>query len=77
MGAPGEESNMTETDESLEVEPLDAEQDETEVGLGTQAQMQKDPQWNGIPPVGNNPIPDRFKFLILILIVFGVKIIIW
>jgi membrane protease YdiL (CAAX protease family) len=45
--------------------------------IGTQAEMRKDPKWNGIPPVGNRPITDKWKFLGFIGIVFAVKIIIW
>ena len=48
-----------------------------QAGLGTQEQMMKDPKWNGIPPVGNRPIDNKWKFLRLILLVFVVKIIIW
>jgi membrane protease YdiL (CAAX protease family) len=39
--------------------------------------MIKDPKWNGIPPVGDRPIDDRMKFLLMILVVFVVKIVIW
>ncbi|MFW3145991.1 MAG: lysostaphin resistance A-like protein [Thermoplasmatota archaeon] len=45
--------------------------------VGTQEQMMADPKWNGVPPVGNNPIRNKWSFLGLILIVFTVKIIIW
>ncbi|UCE37347.1 MAG: CPBP family intramembrane metalloprotease [Thermoplasmata archaeon] len=48
-----------------------------EPGVGTQEQMMKDPKWNGIPPVGNRPIDDKWKFLLMILAIFIVKIIIW
>ncbi len=51
--------------------------EDIKTGLGTQEQMEKDPHWNGIPPVGNKPIHDKYKFLIFILVVFIVKIIIW
>ncbi|MGA1822706.1 MAG: lysostaphin resistance A-like protein [Thermoplasmatota archaeon] len=47
------------------------------VGNGTQEDMQKDPNWNGVPPVGDRPIRDKWGFLGLVLIVFIVKIIIW
>ncbi|MFO8050406.1 MAG: lysostaphin resistance A-like protein [Thermoplasmatota archaeon] len=45
--------------------------------LGTQEQMKKDPKWNGVPPVGNKPIRNRWRFLWYVLIVFMVKIVIW
>lgn len=44
---------------------------------GTQKEMMKDPKWNGVPPVGDRPIENRYRFLMLILLVFIVKIIIW
>ncbi len=44
---------------------------------GTEAEMVKDPRWNGIPPVGKNPIDNKWKFLGLVTLVFIVKIIIW
>ncbi len=44
---------------------------------GTQKQMINDPKWNGIPPVGNKPTYKKWNFLILVLIVFIVKLIIW
>ena len=47
------------------------------VGNGTQEDMLKDPNWNGVPPVGERPIRDKWAFLGLILVVFIVKIIIW
>lgn len=47
------------------------------VGNGTQEDMLKDPNWNGVPPVGNRPIRDKWGFLSLILVVFLVKIVIW
>jgi membrane protease YdiL (CAAX protease family) len=62
----------------LEVEPINEPlEDGEQAGLGTQEQMMKDPKWNGIPPVGNRPIDNKWKFLRLILLVFVVKIIIW
>ena len=68
----------------IEIEPLEQpEQDitigveDSNAGLGTQEQMIKYPKWNGIPPVGNRAIDNKWKFLRLILIVFVVKIIIW
>jgi len=67
-------------DGPLEVEQVTMENEnepEMEAGIGTQAQMRADPKWNGIPPVGNRPISDKWKFLLLILLVFVVKIIIW
>jgi len=45
--------------------------------VGTQRQMKDDPKWNGVPPVGNRPIPDKWKFLGLIGLVFLVKIVVW
>jgi membrane protease YdiL (CAAX protease family) len=69
-----------EPDQSEEVKPIETpleEETQTEARLGTQEQMMKDPKWNGIPPVGNRPIYDKYKFLFLILFVFIVKIIIW
>jgi len=60
-----------------DTETLEHRQFHEDVGQGTQEQMLKDPQWNGIPPVGNKPILDKQKFLVLILLVFIVKIIIW
>jgi membrane protease YdiL (CAAX protease family) len=66
---------------SIEEELKDREDDEeqytTEFGVGTQEQMMKDPQWNGVPPVGDRPITDRTKFILFILFVFFVKIVIW
>jgi membrane protease YdiL (CAAX protease family) len=62
-----------EEQEAVEVEP----ESESWRGLGTQAQMMKDPKWNGIPPVGNRPIFNKQYFLFLVLLVFIVKIIIW
>lgn len=44
---------------------------------GTQEGMAGDPRWEGIPPVGNRAIDDRWKFLSLILMVFVVKIAVW
>lgn len=62
----------------IEVEPItEPSEDVEQPGLGTQEQMMKDPKWNGIPPVGNRPIDNKWKFLRLILLVFIVKIIIW
>ncbi len=46
-------------------------------GSGTQAEMMKDPRWNTVPPVGDRPISNRWKFLFLILVVFMVKLVIW
>ena len=46
-------------------------------GYGTQAEMMRDPRWNSVPPVGDRPISNRWKFLFLILVVFIVKLIIW
>ena len=46
-------------------------------GTGTESEMEKEPRWNGVPPVGKNPIYDKWKFIGLILIVFMVKIIVW
>ena len=46
-------------------------------GTGTESEMEKEPRWNGVPPVGKRPIPDRWKFIGLLLIVFTVKIIVW
>jgi membrane protease YdiL (CAAX protease family) len=63
--------------EAVEVEAEDYENDQDEPGPGTQEEMMKNPKWNGIPPVGNRPIYDRWKFLLMILLVFGVKIMIW
>jgi membrane protease YdiL (CAAX protease family) len=60
-----------------DTEAVEVAQVQEEPGLGTQEQMMKDPKWNGIPPVGDNPITNRYKFLMLILLVFVVKIIIW
>ncbi len=53
------------------------DQSESKDTLGTYAHMIKDPQWNGVPPVGTRPISDRWRFLMLIIVVFIVKIIIW
>ena len=44
---------------------------------GTQAEMMKDPKWNDVPPMGDRPIENKWKFLGLICIVFIVKIVIW
>jgi len=44
---------------------------------GTQEEMRDDPGWNGVPPVGDRPIKNRWKFLGLLLLVFAVKIVIW
>ncbi|MBN1539563.1 MAG: CPBP family intramembrane metalloprotease [Candidatus Thermoplasmatota archaeon] len=46
-------------------------------GIGTQEQMRGDPKWNGVPPVGDRPIDDKWKFLGLVALVFLVKIVIW
>jgi membrane protease YdiL (CAAX protease family) len=60
-----------------DIETMEYTQVHEEPGQGTQEQMLKDPQWNGIPPVGNKPIFNKRKFLLMILLVFIVKIIIW
>ncbi|MBN1389244.1 MAG: CPBP family intramembrane metalloprotease [Candidatus Thermoplasmatota archaeon] len=46
-------------------------------GVGTQRQMKGDHKWNGIPPVGDRPIDNKWKFLGLVALVFLVKIVIW
>jgi membrane protease YdiL (CAAX protease family) len=46
-------------------------------GLGTQVEMINDPKWNGVPPVGNRPISNRWLLIGFIIIVFLVKIVIW
>jgi len=54
---------------------------------GTQKEMMEDPRWEGVPPVGDRPISKmkfpflpiygKWAFLLMILLVFVVKIIIW
>ncbi|MDG6224543.1 MAG: type II CAAX endopeptidase family protein [Candidatus Thermoplasmatota archaeon] len=44
---------------------------------GSEEEMMKDPVWNGVPPVGKNPIGSRSRLLMLVLAVFMVKITIW
>jgi membrane protease YdiL (CAAX protease family) len=54
---------------------------------GTQTEMYEDPRWEGVPPVGDRPISKmkfpflpvygKWAFLLLLLLVFVVKIIIW
>ncbi len=39
--------------------------------------MMADPKWNGIPPVGDRPIENKWKFLGMVLLVFIIKLIIW
>ncbi len=46
-------------------------------GEGTQEDMAEEERWNGVPPVGDQPIDNRWKFLQLVLLVFVVKILIW
>ena len=52
-----------------DIETMEYAQVHEEPGLGTQEQMLKDPQWNGIPPVGDKPIFNKRKFLLMILLV--------
>jgi len=44
---------------------------------GTEEELMKDRKWNGVPPVGRRPISNRNRFLLMILLVFIVKIIVW
>jgi len=44
---------------------------------GSEREMLKDPLWHGVPPVGNNPIRNRYTFFMLIILVFIVKITLW
>jgi len=44
---------------------------------GTEKEMERDPRWNGVPPLGNNPITNKYKFLGMVFLVFLVKIVIW
>ncbi len=47
------------------------------VGRGNQEDMLKERRFNGIPPVGNNPVDNKWKLLLFVLIVFMVKIAFW
>ncbi|MBN1539881.1 MAG: CPBP family intramembrane metalloprotease [Candidatus Thermoplasmatota archaeon] len=44
---------------------------------GTEEELMTDPVWNGVPPVGKRPVTNRKRFLLMILLVFIIKIIIW
>ena len=81
MTLSNENGNTNDTIERPEeVEPLNMTpelEQEHGPGQGTQEQMIRDPKWNGIPPVGNRPIYKKWNFLILVLIVFLVKLVIW
>jgi len=47
------------------------------VQRGTQVEMMKDPKWRGVPPVGNRPVDNRWRFLSFILLAYVVKLVIW
>ena len=44
---------------------------------GERAELMKDPRWGGQPPVGENPIENRYMYLLELLILMGIEIAIW
>jgi len=44
---------------------------------GMRSELMKDPSWGGLPPVGENPIPNRFRFMLELLGLMVLEIVLW